>query len=79
MSDVKDRIAAAGHILVVDDNEMNRDMLRRRLQRRGHVIDEAEHGQQALEMVSAASYDLVILDPRRGGAGWHGRTGSARA
>ncbi len=33
-----------GHILVVDDNEMNRDMLSRRLAKRGHVVEVADGG-----------------------------------
>jgi DNA-binding response OmpR family regulator len=51
-----------GCILVVDDNEMNRDMLSRRLTRQGHEVIVAEDGQQALQMLSAHAYDLVLLD-----------------
>jgi sigma-B regulation protein RsbU (phosphoserine phosphatase) len=51
-----------GKILVVDDNEMNRDMLSRRLAKRGHSVDVAEGGNRALGMIAAASYDLVLLD-----------------
>ena len=36
-------------ILVVDDNEMNRDMLSRRLKRQGFTVDMAENGQMALD------------------------------
>ena len=43
--------AAGGHLLVVDDNEMNRDMLQRRLTRRGFVVDAAEDGPRALQMI----------------------------
>lgn len=50
------------HVLVVDDNEMNRDMLSRRLQRQGYVVDSAENGQIALEMLSSSNYDLILLD-----------------
>ncbi|MEO7456612.1 MAG: fused response regulator/phosphatase [Gemmatimonadaceae bacterium] len=49
-------------ILVVDDNELNRDILTRRLQRSGHVVEVAEHGVRALEMMAATSFDLVMLD-----------------
>jgi len=49
-------------ILVVDDNEMNRDMLARRLLRQGYVVDVAENGRRALERGRAASYDLMLLD-----------------
>lgn len=50
------------HILVVDDVEANRDLLARRLQRQGHVVEQAEHGQQALDMLASGSWDLVLLD-----------------
>ena len=49
-------------ILVVDDNEMNRDMLSRRLQRKGYHVDTAIGGREALEALAAESYDLVLLD-----------------
>jgi len=51
-----------GKLLVVDDNEMNRDMLSRRLERQGHTVQSAENGRQALEMMRAAPFDLVLLD-----------------
>ena len=51
-----------GFLLVVDDSEMNRDMLARRLERRGYTVAAAEHGRQALEMIAAQPYDLVVLD-----------------
>lgn len=59
-----------GYILVVDDNEMNRDMLARRLQRQQHKVDVAEDGEQAMEMMRKTGYDLVLLDimmPRMNG------------
>lgn len=49
-------------LLVVDDNEMNRDMLSRRLQRQGFHVDLAENGQHALDCISAQPFDLVLLD-----------------
>lgn len=49
-------------ILVVDDNEMNRDMLARRLLRLGHAVETAIHGRDALAMLEASAYDLVLLD-----------------
>lgn len=51
-----------GLVLVVDDNEMNRDLLSRRLQRQGYTVVMAEHGQQALEVLRTDSFDLVLLD-----------------
>ena len=49
-------------ILVVDDNEMNRDMLSRRLIRRGYSVHTAEGGRNALGLVSERSYALILLD-----------------
>lgn len=49
-------------ILVVDDNEMNRDMLARRLKRQGFTVDIAENGQVALDKVSTGQYALLLLD-----------------
>jgi adenylate cyclase len=51
-----------GLVLVVDDNEMNRDLLSRRLTRQGHVVVMAENGLQALEKVAQQPFDLVLLD-----------------
>ena len=48
-------------ILLVEDNEMNRDMLARRLARHGYEVVEARDGLQALERVREA-VDLVLLD-----------------
>lgn len=49
-------------ILLVDDSEPNRDMLARRLTRRGHVVIEAANGQQAVDMTRGESPDLVLMD-----------------
>ena len=49
-------------ILVVEDNEMNRDLLTRHLERQGHIIRTAENGRQALEKMKEESFDLVLLD-----------------
>lgn len=49
-------------LLVVDDNEMNRDMLSRRLQRQGYNVAVAVDGQQALHMLGDEKVDLVLLD-----------------
>ena len=53
---------AQGSLLVVDDNSMNRDMLARRLTRRGYTVTVAEDGYQALAMLEAQQFDLVLLD-----------------
>src|SRR5688572_14255238 len=51
-----------GSLLVVDDSEANRDMLSRRLQRRGFTVATASGGREALEMVRAHPYDVILLD-----------------
>jgi signal transduction histidine kinase len=51
-----------GHILVVDDNELNRDLLARHLDRLGHTVALAHHGRQALDMLRAHAYDALLLD-----------------
>jgi serine/threonine-protein kinase len=53
---------AGGHLLVVDDDEMNREMLSRRLLRRGYTVTAAEDGRQALALVATQPFDLVVLD-----------------
>ena len=49
-------------LLVVDDLEMNRDLLVRRVRRLGHEADVAVNGRDALEKLRAAPWDLVLLD-----------------
>jgi signal transduction histidine kinase len=51
-----------GHILVVDDNRMNRIKLSRSLEQQGHTVDLAEDGQQALNLLHAQPFDVVLLD-----------------
>jgi len=52
----------AALILVVDDNEMNRDMLSRRLKRQEYDVVMAEDGEKALELLQQHAFDLVLLD-----------------
>ncbi len=52
----------SARILVVDDNEMNRDMLARRLERAGFSVDTADGGNTALEKIRCENHDLVLLD-----------------
>src|SRR5512138_1174860 len=51
-----------GHLLVVDDNKVNRILLARGLEGLGHKVEIAENGKQALEKLRADSFDLVLLD-----------------
>ena len=54
--------ATQGLILVVDDNEANRDLLQRRLERQGYTVATAENGRQALEVLLENNFDVVLLD-----------------
>ena len=49
-------------IMIVEDNEMNRDMLCRRLERRGYETCFAADGLQAIEQAKALLPDLILLD-----------------
>ncbi|NIR42845.1 MAG: response regulator [Gemmatimonadetes bacterium] len=49
-------------ILLVEDNEMNRDMLSRRLTRKGHEVTIAVDGQQGIDMARDGAYDLILMD-----------------
>ncbi|MCM2255568.1 MAG: response regulator [Vicinamibacteria bacterium] len=51
-----------GRILVVDDNEINRDVLGKRLKRDGYEVAVAEDGLLAMQMMADEDYDLVLLD-----------------
>jgi CheY-like chemotaxis protein len=49
-------------ILLVEDNEMNRDMLSRRLNRKGYEVTIAVDGQQGIDMARDGDYDLILMD-----------------
>jgi two-component system cell cycle response regulator DivK len=49
-------------ILLVEDNEMNRDMLSRRLARKGYQVLIAVDGQQGVEMALSEAPDLILMD-----------------
>ncbi|HWP36663.1 MAG TPA: response regulator [Gemmatimonadales bacterium] len=49
-------------ILLVEDNEMNRDMLSRRLERKGFEVAVAVDGRQGVDMALAGGYDLILMD-----------------
>ena len=49
-------------ILLVEDNELNRDMLSRRLRRSGHEVSLAVNGQEAIEMALTLQPDVVLMD-----------------
>ncbi|UCC55113.1 MAG: response regulator [Gammaproteobacteria bacterium] len=49
-------------ILLVEDNEMNRDMLSRRLERKGFEVAIAVDGQAGVDMASSANPDIILMD-----------------
>ena len=49
-------------ILLVEDNEMNRDMLSRRLERRGYDVAVAVDGKDGIEKAQSGDFDLVLMD-----------------
>jgi len=49
-------------ILLVEDNEMNSDMLSRRLQRKGHEVLVAMDGAQGVELAQSENPDLILMD-----------------
>ncbi|MGH7122939.1 MAG: response regulator, partial [Stellaceae bacterium] len=49
-------------ILLVEDNEMNRDMLSRRLTRNGYEVAIAIDGQQGVEMAASEAPDIILMD-----------------
>ena len=49
-------------ILLVEDNEMNRDMLTRRLERKGFEVIIAVDGQAGIDMASSANADIILMD-----------------
>jgi len=52
----------SGHILIVDDNESNRDLLSRLIVAQGYTVTTAANGLQAIQMIKTANYDLILLD-----------------
>jgi light-regulated signal transduction histidine kinase (bacteriophytochrome) len=51
-----------GQLLVVDDDEANRDVLRRQLERQGYTVEEAASGSEALTELRQRPFDAVLLD-----------------
>ena len=49
-------------ILLVEDNELNRDMLSRRLQRKGYEVVVAVDGRQGVDAARAGAFDLILMD-----------------
>ena len=51
-------------ILLVEDNEMNRDMLSRRLERKGYQVITAVDGEQGVALAQSEAPDLILMDMR---------------
>ena len=49
-------------VLLVEDNELNRDMLSRRLERRGYIVITAVNGREALDAATAQKPDVILMD-----------------
>jgi class 3 adenylate cyclase len=54
--------AVSAKILVVDDVELNRSMLSRRLERKGFRVETAEGGREALDKIRDSDFDIILLD-----------------
>ena len=59
---VQKETTAMTKIMLVEDNEMNRDMLSRRLQRKGYEVVIACNGKEALDLVVSERPDLILMD-----------------
>src|SRR6185436_14803764 len=55
-------VVAGAHVLVAEDNAINRLVIEGMLAARGIAVDVAENGRQALEMLAVAAYDAVFMD-----------------
>jgi CheY-like chemotaxis protein len=60
--EVKDWRGAMARLLYVEDNELNSDMLSRRLQRKGHRVLVAADGEQGLTLAAAEKPDFILMD-----------------
>ncbi len=57
-----EKLSQGGMILVIDDNPTNCDLLARQLQRQAYTVTTATNAQQALRLLKAIPYDLILLD-----------------
>ncbi len=58
----QDQQARGARVLIVDDNDSNRDLISRHLMRHGYRVETAQDGQQAVHMLQEHPYDVVLLD-----------------
>ena len=54
--------ARVGRVLIVEDNDMNRDLLRRRLQRQQYEVLVASDGYEALDIAGSEAPDVILMD-----------------
>ena len=57
-----DKSVEGGHVLIVDDNKINRMVTRKVLESREYSCSEAENGEVAVEKVTEAVFDLILMD-----------------
>ena len=63
------------NVLIVEDNEMNRDMLTRRLERKGYTVSAAVDALSGVEMARAEMPDIILMDVALGAMdGWEATT-----
>jgi CheY-like chemotaxis protein len=63
------------NVLIVEDNEMNRDMLTRRLERKGYTVSAAVDALSGVEMARAQMPDIILMDVALGAMdGWEATT-----
>lgn len=62
LDNTRDSAAPPERLLVVDDEEVNRDVLSRRLRRAGYEVECANDGPEALAKVREKSYDMLLVD-----------------
>lgn len=51
-----------GNILIVDDNEHNRELLSRQIKEQGYYVFAVDNGKEAIELIKTGQYDLIFLD-----------------
>lgn len=69
--DSRPGVARSGHILVVDDDAGNREILARRLEHEGYAVQSAVHGEDALAHLAMEPVDLILLDVMMPGMSGH--------
>ena len=51
-----------GHLLIVDDDPVNRQLMTHHFERAGHTVSTADSGEQALDVIRGNDFDLILLD-----------------